>query len=177
MLLPVHGLEDFMKLALLIAMQASITLFPPDSGAQQRVTEEPTAAVKACIAANAPDVERSIEPLSEAADFLVKKVCAGPISDQMEEASRKEAATQKARWDDICAKQPAQAPQSAQALDPDNYDYAAQMCKYRDMYDETLTSAFSVSPFANNEISAPKAMSLAAQTLLKLRAERTGKKR
>ena len=171
-----------MKLALFFAMQASIALYSPNSGAQQRVIEEPSAAVKACIVSNAPDVERSIEPLSEAADFLVNKVCAGPVSDQAEENNRKATAAQKAKWDEMCAKQTAQAPttpapQSADTFDPDSYDPTAQMCKYRGMYDETLTSSFAVTPFANNEISAPKAMSLAAQTLLKLRSERLGKKR
>jgi hypothetical protein len=171
-----------MKLVLLLVMQASIAWFSRDASAQQRVIEEPTVAVKACIAANAPDVERSIEPLNEAADFLVKKVCAGPVSDQAEENNRKATAAQKAKWDEICAKQTAQAPttpapQSSEAFDPDSYDPTVQMCKYRGMYDETLTSSLAITPFANNDIPAPKAMSLAAQTLLKLRSERLSKKR
>jgi len=170
-----------MKPALLFVMQASIAWYSSDANAQ-RVTEEPTVAVKACIATNAPDVERSIEPLSEAADFLVNKVCAGPVSDQAEENGRKATAAQKAKWDDLCAKQPAQpastpAPQSGQAFDPDSFDYTAQMCKYRGVYDDTLATSMAITPFANNDISAPKAMSLAAQTLLKLRSDRLGKKR
>jgi hypothetical protein len=137
---------------------------------------EPSAAVKSCIATHAPGVERTIDSLNEGADFLVQKVCIGPIADQAAEAGKKRADDQKERQKAACeemqkdaAAQPAG--QTTGAARRQSM-YMSQMCDpaTQAIYD---TADFSSYIYMQAAGSAPKATSLAAQTLLQLRMART----
>ena len=135
---------------------------------------EPSDAVKACIATHAPGVERTIDSLNDGADFLVQKVCIGPIADQAAEAARKRAAAQKERQKTACEQMQKDA--AAQSDTQTNAarrqaSYAAQMCDpttqaMQSMYDTSDMTSYLYLQAAG---SAPRATSLAAQTLLQLR--------
>jgi hypothetical protein len=146
-------------------------------------TEEPSAAVRTCIATHAPKVEQTIESLTEGADFLVQRVCVGAITEQATETARKASQAQKDRQDAACeeARKEAAAQSSGQSGQASGQTAMAlrrmnttmlEMCDpaARAMYDTSEMSAYM---YLQQAGSAPKAMSLAAQTLLDLRSAKT----
>ena len=159
-------------------------LYPPSSSAQQ-ILGEPSAALKVCIAGNAAGVEQAITSLDEGVNFLVQKICAAPLAEQVAaqqaEQRKKMAAAQKSRTDAVC--KTLEAPTSSAATRNDDQDrleasYMQQMCNPAM---RALTEGDDVGLFivgvgvagGNSVLDVPGATSLAAQTLLKLRTERT----
>jgi hypothetical protein len=164
-----------MKLFAIIAMQAGITLMPPLASAQQVLATEPSTAVKSCIAANAPGVEQVFPSLNEGVDFLVKKICADVIADQLAEQNREEQAAMKTRMEAMCKAETAKPKQPASDDQVWTREaYLRQMCEvgpgpFSDlMPSEALLRVY-------GEVIAPKASTLAAQTLLKLRVDKLPK--
>lgn len=162
-----------MNPVLLTVLQASTLAIAgaPDLG-------EPSAAVKSCITTHAPGVERTIDSLNEGTDFLVQKACIAPIADQTAEAAKKASDAHQQRQDKMCEDmQKSAAASSAQAASAatGEVSFAAQMCDpatralYADAADLGMSSYF----YMQAAGSAPKATSLAAQTLLQLRMART----
>ncbi|MFT3721953.1 MAG: hypothetical protein QM773_00085 [Hyphomonadaceae bacterium] len=166
-----------MKMIAIAIMQVGITLYPPLSDAQAG-WEEPSPALKQCIGTNAPAVEQAITSLTEGADFLILKVCAGPAADQAREIARQQAARQQKKLDEAC---------KAAADKKDNYTDGIRqdptlmgMCNspMKDIFSDTDTSPYySAMPFGVMGASSPSATSLAAQTLLQLRVERLKQKK
>ncbi|MFT3721952.1 MAG: hypothetical protein QM773_00080 [Hyphomonadaceae bacterium] len=156
-------------------------------GHAQAITDEPSAGVKACIGANAPGVERVIDQLDQATDFLVKKVCLGVLIDQIIERNKREMEAQKARADAMCAElkakpKPAPKPGANDPSWPDIDDdfYMREMCEtdssfdFLDGLDTRNTDSLFFGGFSL--LNAPRVEALAAQTLLKLRVERLNRK-
>lgn len=171
-----------MKMLVVVAMQLGWTLYPPLSNAQISITEEPSAALKSCISTNAPGVERAIEPLGEATDFLVKKICLGALTDQVIDRNKRESELQKAQTDAMCkefAAKPKPAPKPDDPLGEFDDDYYLRMmCEpasglplpdYASIVGDSLF-------LGDGAITAPRVEALAAQTLLKLRVERLNRK-
>jgi hypothetical protein len=134
--------------------------------------EEPSPAVRACISTNAPQVERAVESLTEATDFLVQKVCLGPIAEQSVETARKDAQAEKERMETLCKDT-----SSATATDPGSRPGSfarSRMCD-PDMlaFNSSPMSDVSTYLFLGSGSSSAKTTSLAAQTLLQLRIART----
>ena len=140
----------------------------------QADTNEPSAAVKSCIAANAPAVDLVFDSLTEGADFLVLKVCAGEISEQIQEAS---ATRFRKQQEDAAAKRKAM----CEARDEENFDainnpanpqyYMAMICAQpADLMMDA--GEHYLGDVLYSGANAPKATALAAKTLLDLRAKR-----
>ena len=157
-----------MGFATILAITQAVTWAPSDISA-----DEPSATVKACISANAPNVERAIESLSEGTDFLTQKVCGGAILDQMAEISRKRQEEQKAKMAEACKAKDAAAQNSSSGFDRRQSPWLDQMC------DPSATALYDsyASDIGGYVLQmgggSAKATSLAAQTLLQLRIART----
>jgi len=157
-----------MTLAFVVA-QVGLSVIAPDP----ITADDPSAAVKACIAANAPSVERAIESLTEGTDFLAQKVCGGAILDQMMEANRMRAEEQKARIAAACKDKNAAAKDPSSGFDMRQSPWLNQMCDPNaGVFYDSAMSDVSTYVLQMNGGSA-KATSLAAQTLLQLRVGRT----
>jgi hypothetical protein len=162
-------------------------LYPPLADAQQAVTDEPSPALRSCIATNAPGVERVFDSLNEGVDFLVQKICLSEITDQLVERNKRQAAEQKARMDQMCrdaAARPAP-PANPKPDDPlpdfDNARFLRQMCQQQNspmnVLGNPLAGDMSYLFMGPDGMRAPKAEALAAQTLLKLRVDKLPKSR
>lgn len=167
-----------MKMIAIAVMQLGWVLHPPLTSEAQTGMSEPSPGLKQCIATNAPAVEQTFTSLSEGADFLILKVCAGPAADQAREAAREQAERQKKKLEEAC---------KAAADKKDNYTDGIRqdptlmsMCNspMRDMFSDADSSPYySAMTFGTMGPSIPAATSLAAQTLLQLRVERLKQKK
>ena len=167
-----------MKVLAIAIMQLGWALYPPLSSDAQPGLTEPSPGLKQCIATNAPAVEQTFASLSEGADFLILKVCAGPAADQAREIARQQAARQQKKLDEAC---------KAAADKKDNYTDGIRqdptlmgMCNspMKDIFSDADTSPYySAMSFGAIGPSSPSATSLAAQTLLQLRVERLKQKK
>lgn len=167
-----------MKIAGCVGAIVMLAALAAPASAQTELSE-PNAAVKACIASNAPAVDRAFESINEGTDFLIGKICSGELADQMraeqEARSVRMKAEQEARRKEMCANQ-----------DKDDIDarnnpfnpqsYLAMMCNNPAAdYMAGVSEPFYDSMFFNAQ-AAPKATALAAKTLLDLRVKRLGAK-
>jgi len=119
--------------------------------------------IEQCIRDNAPAVERAIDRLPDAVDFLVDDVCAKPIAEQEERDRLASVAKIKESWDKTCAARKSKPKSSAQS--DDDFDICAASAS---SLDYTGGSYMAITGF--NKPAGPTA--LAAQLLLQLRLQR-----
>lgn len=160
-------------------LAAGWVLGAPLATAQAGMIEEPSAAVKSCIAANAANVDRVFDSLSEGAQFLINNACARPVAEQqatlLAERRRKATEEQDARQKEMCESRKS-APNAAESqFDPSAY--LTMMCDNPAMIPDTyaMLETFDMG-YGGISMNAPAAMTLASQTLLKLRIDRMDKK-
>ena len=161
-------------------MQLGFMLHPPTSEAQV-VTGEPSPTLKTCITSNAAGVEQAISSLDEAVNFLVQKMCAAPLADQLSaqqrEAQEQMLAAQRKRMAAMCDAAADAQPEAVVIEPEDGFNYWSQLCHpaLQDAgIEDSYTALFSLG--MNGQATSPAATTLAAQLLLKLRIERLGRK-
>lgn len=158
----------------------AIAMWTLPSAEAQVVTGEPSPALKTCVTSNAAGVEKAISSLDEAVDFLVQKMCAAPLTEQLEaqqaEIQEQMAAAQRKRMAAMCDASATASPEAV-VIEPENgYDFWASMCDPDVLefgLDVTYPGLYGFG-FGGGEATSPAATSLAAQLLLKLRIDRMG---
>jgi hypothetical protein len=146
------------------ATMAFATLMAAPARAEEAAPS--TAAIEQCVRDNATKVEAAIADLNQAVEFLVKKICAGPVAERNALLSKRQQDQMAASWKAMCDKQKA-----AKTMADDSAKSALDVCAMRD-YSAGFTGIVSGDDDAPAYLAGnvpPVAVALASSLLLDLR--------